>query len=347
MRDGVGNVGVAVRENRERRQSDQAMSTRDDAAGAVVIGAGVSGLTTAICLAEAGLPVQVWAAEPPLQTTSVVAGALWGPAFAEPAGETVAWMAQSLRDFRQLAQVSGAGVRLAPALAVGDLPAVDQLPPQAGVIPELRPCADDDVPAGFGRGFRATMPLIDMPQYLNYLVRRLAAAGGHIEIRRVKSLADAGKDAPVVVNCTGLGARELAGDDTVRPMFGQHVVLSNPGLNEVFLELTLAAEWTCYFPHPTRIVCGGIRVPNRWDRSPDPELSERILQRCRAMEPRLWDAEVLETVTGLRPARPAVRVEAQVLDSVRYVHNYGHGSNGVTLSWGCARQAAKLALVRQ
>ncbi len=322
------------------------VSTRDSNAAAVVIGAGVSGLTTAICLAEAGAAVQVWAAEPPLQTTSVVAGALWGPAFAEPVDDTVAWMKQSLRDFRHLARVPGTGVRLAPALAVGDLPGLHEMPPQAELIPELRPCAQADIPAGFARGFRATMPLIDMPQYLDYLVGRLAVAGGHLEIRRVESLLDAGKEAPVVVNCAGLGARRLVGDDTVRPVFGQHVVLSNPGLDELFLELTSATEWTHYFPHPARIVCGGIRVPDRWDRRPEPELSERIVKRCRAIEPRLRDAEVIETVTGLRPDRPAVRVDVQVLDEVRYVHNYGHGSNGVTLSWGCARQAARLALAR-
>jgi D-amino-acid oxidase len=323
---------------------DWTMSTRDSAAGAVVVGAGVSGLTTAICLAEAGWPVRVWAAEPPLQTTSIVAGALWGPAFEQPADETMRWMAQSLRDFQQLANVPDSGVRLAPALAVGDMPVGDKLPPQAGLIPELRPCAAADVPAGFARGFRATMPLIDMPQYLDYLIRRLAAAGGQIEIRRVESLTDAAENGAVVVNCTGLGARELADDDTMLPVFGQHVVLTNPGLDELFVELTHAQEFTCYFPHPKRIVCGGIRVPGRWDRSPDPDVSERILQRCRTVEPRLWDAEVIDIVTGLRPDRPSVRVEAQLLDSVRYVHNYGHGSNGVTLSWGCARQAAKLVL---
>jgi D-amino-acid oxidase len=320
------------------------MSTPDSAAGAVVIGAGVIGLTTAVCLAEAGSPVRVWAAEPPFQTTSIVAGALWGPAFQQPADQTPAWMAQSLREFRQLATVPGAGVRFAPALAAGDIPGVDELPPQAKLIPDLRLCAPDEIPAGFTHGFRATMPLIDMPQYLDYLIRRLAAAGGQIEIRRVESLTEAAEYAPVVVNCTGLGARELAGDHTVYPVFGQHVVLSNPGLDDLFVELTETGEFTCYFPHPTRIVCGGIRIPGRWDRSPDPNLTERILQRCRAIEPRLWDAEVIEITTGLRPDRPVVRVEAEARESLRCVHNYGHGSNGVTLSWGCARQAAKLAL---
>jgi D-amino-acid oxidase len=324
------------------------MSTGDgrsnNAGPVVVVGAGVSGLTTAICLAEAGLPVEVWAADPPAQTTSVVAGALWGPAFQESPTQTLEWMAVSLREFQQLATVPDTGVRLAPVLAVGDLADVGELPPQADLIPDLRRCAAAQIPAGFRHGFHATMPLIDMPRYLEYLVGRLSAAGGHVDIRRVESLADAADSAPIVVNCAGLGARELAGDDTLEPMFGQHVVLSNPGLDQVFLELTEAEDWTCYFPHPQRVVCGGIRVPGRWDRTPEPEVTERILQRCKAVEPRLADAEVIEVVTGLRPGRPEVRVEVEPLGSAHCVHNYGHGSNGVTLSWGCARQAAKLAL---
>jgi len=316
----------------------------DNAEPLVVVGAGVSGLTTAICLAEAGSPVRVWAAEPPAQTTSIVAGALWGPAFQEPASQTLAWMAQSLRDFQELARVAGTGVRLAPVLAVGELANVDELPPQADLVPGLRRCAPSQLPPGFTHGFRATMPLIDMPRYLEYLLNRLSAAGGEIEIRPVESLTEAAEVAPIVVNCTGLGARELVGDDTLQPMFGQHVVLSNPGLDQVFVEVTEAEEWTCFFPHPQRVVCGGIRVPGRWDRTPDPDVTERILQRCLTIEPRLADAEVLETVTGLRPGRPAVRLEAEPLGRARCVHNYGHGSNGVTLSWGCARQAARLAL---
>ena len=44
----------------------------------LVIGAGVSGLTTAVCLAEAGAAVKISAALPPDRTTSAVAGAIGG-----------------------------------------------------------------------------------------------------------------------------------------------------------------------------------------------------------------------------------------------------------------------------
>jgi D-amino-acid oxidase len=251
----------------------------------VVVGAGVSGLTSAALLAEAGWPVRVWAAAMPQRTTSAVAGAVWAPP---------------------------------------------------------RPADPADLPKGYGVGFRATLPMIDMPQYLAFLTRRLAAAGCQIEEHPVRSLAEAAETAPIVVNCAGLGAGALTGDDTVRPRFGQHVVLTNPGLRQLFLEIHEDPEWTCYFPHPQRVVCGGISIPGRSDTTPDPEVTERILQRCRRIEPRLGDAAVTETITGLRPDRPSVRLEAEPLGRSRCVHNYGHSGNGVTLSWGCARDVVRL-----
>ncbi len=309
----------------------------------VVIGAGVSGLTSAICLAEAGWPVRVWAAAMPHETTSVVAGAVWAPPRpAERAIKTLDWTAHSLRVFRELAGDPGTGVLLAPALAVGEFIGAEAASPAAKLIPDLRPADPADVPDGFGAGFRATMPMIDMPHYLDYLSRRLAAAGCEIELRPVRSLTEAADAAPIVVNCAGLGAGALAGDDTLRPVFGQHVVLANPGVQQLFIELSHGAEWTCFFPHPQRVVCGGINTPDRWDTTPDPGVTDRILQRCRRIEPRLREAEVIETITGLRPDRAAVRVEAEPLGRARCIHNYGHGSNGVTLSWGCACDVVRL-----
>ncbi|MEU0458917.1 FAD-dependent oxidoreductase, partial [Streptomyces sp. NPDC006129] len=46
---------------------------------------------------------------------------------------------------------------------------------------------------------------------------------------------------------------------------------------------------------------------------------------------------------GLRPTRPAVRLERDALPDGRLlVHNYGHGGGGVTVAWGCAEEAARL-----
>lgn len=207
----------------------------------IVIGAGVSGLTSALCLAEAGWPVTVWTAAMPKHTTSAVAGAVWGPRALEPAAKTLAWTERSLQEFRQLAVDPSSGVRMAQGLSVGgileEFPVDQDMPPGVDLIPDLRPAEAADVPAGYRTGFRATMPLIDMPTYLDYLSRRLTDAGSGIELHPVRSLTEAADAAPIVINCAGLGARELADDDTVRPFFGQHVVLTNPGLSELFMEM--------------------------------------------------------------------------------------------------------------
>jgi D-amino-acid oxidase len=309
----------------------------------VVVGAGVSGLTSAICLAEAGWPVRVWAAAMGRQTTSAVAGAVWlPPRPGARATDTLAWTERSLRVFTELAGDPDSGVQLAPALAVGELTATESMSSAAALIPDLRPADPADIPEGFATGFRATVPMIDMPHYLGYLTRRLAAAGCDIEEHPVRSLAEVADTAPIVVNCAGLAAGALTGDDTIRPLFGQHVVLTNPGLRQVFLEINGGPEWIGYFPHPQRVVCGGVSIAGRWDTTAVPEITERILRRCRRIEPRLGEAEVIEVITGLRPDRPSVRVEAEPLGRARCIHNYGHGGNGVTLSWGCARDVVSL-----
>lgn len=51
-------------------------------ADVVVVGAGVIGLTSAICLAEDGMDVRIVAAAPPQETTSRAASAMWGSTFA-------------------------------------------------------------------------------------------------------------------------------------------------------------------------------------------------------------------------------------------------------------------------
>jgi len=60
-------------------------------------------------------------------------------------------------------------------------------------------------------------------------------------------------------------------------------------------------------------------------------------------EPDLSEARVLGEVAGLRPhRRGGIRIAAERAGEKTIVHNYGHGGAGVTLSWGCAEEAASL-----
>ncbi len=68
----------------------------------LVIGAGVTGLTVGVRLAEAGYDTHVLARELPLETTSSVAAAIWYPYLAQPFDRVLGWAEASLREFRAL-----------------------------------------------------------------------------------------------------------------------------------------------------------------------------------------------------------------------------------------------------
>ena len=79
---------------------------------AVVVGAGVVGLTTAISLAEAGLSTRVVTAEPPPAATSAAAGAIWGPVRCGPPERCLAWAVTGLEVLSGLAGDPDTGVHV-------------------------------------------------------------------------------------------------------------------------------------------------------------------------------------------------------------------------------------------
>ncbi len=310
----------------------------------LVIGAGVSGLTTGVCLAEAGLSVLIRAKCPPGQTTSAAAGALWGLHLVESGDRALDWGRRTLAELTGLAGEAASGVRVVSGIQAAT-PA-GAWPEWARVLDDFRPCRAGELPTGYQAGWRCTAPLVDMPVYLGYLLGRFTAAGGAIEAGVAGSLADAAGEAPAVVNCTGVGARDLVPDPQVTPVRGQVVVVRNPGLDEFFVaDGGPPPELLYFFPHRGVVVLGGTLEYGSRELRPDPRTAERILDGCAALEPRLRGAEVVAHRVGLRPARPKVRVEAQRLPGGTLLcHNYGHGGAGVTLSWGCAREIAGLVV---
>jgi D-amino-acid oxidase len=310
------------------------------AADVVVIGAGVVGLTTAISLAEAGLSTRVVAAEPPSLTTSAAAGAIWGPVLCGPDDRCYEWSRVGLAVLSGLAEqpAGAAGVHEVSGREVAEM--VASPPRWTDLLPDLRVLGPGELPAGFASGWSYTAPAVIMPVYLEYLLGRYTGLGGTVTIETVGSLAAV--DAPTVVNCTGIGALTLVPDELMVPVRGQVVVVENPGISEFYIDHTLhGTDYVYAFPHGDVIVLGGNSERHAVDLPPRPSVTERILRDCAAVFPALRGARVVAERVGLRPYRPAVRLESEPLPGGRVLwHNYGHGGAGVTLSWGCAREIA-------
>ena len=298
----------------------------------LVVGAGVSGLTTAVCLAEAGFRVKILSTGTGSATTSFAAGATWSPYLVEWTDRTRAWALHTLDVLRALAAEPLAGIRLVPGLTA----AREALePPEwSEHLTGFRPA--DDLPPGFVAGWRYTAPLVDMPQYLGYLTRRAEESGVRLEHRAVDRL----DLAPLVVDCAGIGARELVPDPSLTPVRGQVVVVENPGITEWFVEEGEPPVY--FFPQGGTVVLGGTAQLGDGRTEPDPAVAESIVERCALIEPRLKEARILGHRGGLRPARPLVRLETEQIGESRVIHNYGHGGAGVTLSWGCAAEIREM-----
>ena len=309
-------------------------------ADVILVGCGVIGLTAAVRMREAGLDVRIVTAALPLETTSSVAAALWYPYKAYPEDRVLAWGSRTFEVFEELSHVPESGVRMREGVELWREPCPD--PWWAGAVPGVRRCTKDELPPGYSDGHAFVAPVVEMPIYLGYLLDRFVGSGGHVEHHTVSSLEEAG-EGRVVVNCVGLGARELVGDTSMEPIRGQIVRVRNPGLERFMLDEENPEGVTYVVPRSEDCILGGTAEEGEWDTEPDPGIAAGILRRCATLEPRLEGAEILEHKAGLRPGRPEIRLEREdAAHGPPRIHNYGHGGSGVTLSWGCAEETLRL-----
>jgi glycine/D-amino acid oxidase-like deaminating enzyme len=253
---------------------------------AAVIGCGVIGLSTARVLQDAGFEVTIYARAIPPDTTSNMSGAQWTPT--------------SVYDDDRVDDVFRAAFARASRLAylryqtlLGDDYGVrwienyqcydDPDTPFPGgaataLISDLYPemqmygPAQHPFPTRYARRF-LTM-LIEPNRYLRALLRDYTLRGGRVVIRDFGSLADLlALDEPLVMNCAGLGAKELTGDTQLEPIRGQLSVLApQPAVDYITLH---GAHYM--FPRSDGIVLGGTFQHGIADLQPDPATQANIV----------------------------------------------------------------------
>ena len=179
--------------------------------------------------------------------------------------------------------------------------------------------------------------------FLSWQMEQFKASGGKVVHKRLKSLQEIDSQYDIIVNCTGLGSRDLVDDNQMYPVRGQGIIVKAPWIKHAFscIEDNKVID---VLPRADDVLLGGTEDIGDWSEQVDPLISKGIMEHCCKYFPGLSTAPVIREVVGLRPGRKTVRLEVDntITKHSIVIHNYGHGGQGVTFFRGCALDAVKL-----
>ncbi len=279
---GHGGGGITLSWGTAQLAVDEALVT--EATDCAVIGCGAVGLATARLLQRQGRRVTIYARDLPPDTTSNIAGGQWSPfsVYQEDVAD-----AAFLRQFRRAAELAyrafqdlttpNYGVRWVDNYFLDNQPMMlpsffDNL---RHLYPHVRSLTPDEHPFAATHVLRFSSMLIEPPIYLPAIMRDVLLAGGRIVVRDFHDPRElAALPEPVIVNCTGLGARALFGDLDLFPVKGQLTFL----LPQSEVDYIVGGQGLYMMPRGDGILLGGTWEEDVWTLEPDPAEAERILE---------------------------------------------------------------------
>lgn len=308
-----------------------------------VIGRGIIGLTSALCLRERGFHIDVFSKDNDVaNTTSMKAGAYWWPHKAYPQQRVSKWAQDSIAVYKKEAKDPSSGVSFHQHFRYCLVP--DDSIYCLKMLDNWESLSPNSLDIACASAYRAQLPLIDVSKYMPYLEQRARKAGVNIITREIRDVDELFPQYQLVINCSGLGALTLVGDKELYPIRGQILRVSKPAKPLDSIRLVEAGtEFTLILPRTEDCVLGGTVEHGDWSLEVNPATSKNILDRCIRVVPELANCVVLEELVGLRPGRKEVRLE---LENSKHpvIHNYGHGGGGFTVAWGCAQDVLDLSL---
>ncbi len=279
---GHGGCGVTLSWGTAKMALDLALQTSHRAAA--VIGAGVVGLTTARLLQDHGFAVTIHSEALPPDTTSNVAAGLFGVTeiadtdnlLGGPFVPQLQEAARFAHNYFQHFVGQPYGVRWLPFFLIGDDP--PEQPPEFAVTPELYPLTvyepgEHPFPTKYAASF-PTM-IAETNVFVPRLVEDFVARGGSIEVKSFASRLElGGLPEPLILNCTGLGAKALFDDPELVPIKGQlSLLIPQAEIDYCYLD---GRNFLYMFPRSDGIILGGSHEEGVSTTDPDPAVATRI-----------------------------------------------------------------------
>lgn len=210
------------------------------------------------------------------------------------------------------------------------------------LMPDYRIIPRSELPKGVSMGLNYTAIAMNPLLLLPWLKRKLEERGVNFVRKEIKKLDEARKitQANILINASGVGAKELASDDAVRPLRGQTMFVKTD-FNQLFMREGL--EYTYVIPRAGSggVIMGGIKS-DRLDTEVDLELKGGILRRVNHMTNGAFEGLDLSSVTDIVGFRPGRTTGLRVEREGDIVHAYGAGGAGYIYSFGVAERVREL-----
>ncbi|KAF3005469.1 hypothetical protein E8E14_008211 [Neopestalotiopsis sp. 37M] len=226
---------------------------------------------------------------------------------------------------------------------------------------DYRELPKEDLPEDIASGCEFGSICINTMLYLPWLVGKCRENGVVFKRGNLKHVSEAagmshtGKKADAIVNASGLMALKLGGvmDGNMTPVRGQLVIVRNEAPYMVTKSGTDDADDELFYmmmrANGGGTILGGTYQKGQWESQPDPNIAMRIMRRAVEMVPELTNGkgvqglDIIRHAVGLRPYREGgVRLEKEKIDGTWVVHNYGHAGWGYQGSYGCAERVVEL-----
>jgi D-amino-acid oxidase len=253
-----------------------------------IIGSGVSGLTTARTLQDAGYQVNIYTKALPPDVTSNKATGTWSPGFMMIDDDLITadfrsrWESAARFSYKRYQNLLGQNdivtwmdeyvisddLSHAGGAAHGSPLNLDQILPKPVILEKSQH------PFGVDRVLKQPSLVFNIPSYLNRLMDQFLAFGGKVSIREFSDSAELDSlPESHLVNCTGLGSYKLFKDENMVPVAGQlSFLIPQPGFN-----YRITTDNGYIIPRKDGIVLGGNVIRGSWDENPNPGQTEKIL----------------------------------------------------------------------
>jgi glycine/D-amino acid oxidase-like deaminating enzyme len=243
-----------------------------------VLGAGVMGLTAAALLRVLGLNVAIYAKAFPPHTTSNIAGGQWAPSLINH--DDTNRFNRILRRAFAMHQAKGQTFGVSPRLNYTLVRAGNFESCPRDVIPAPKRFSHLPFAHLTSSGYAYSTLLVEPPIFLAKLLDDLKTAGVTRTSREFHDLSEVSDMTEnIIVNCTGLGSKEVCRDRLVHAVKGQLVLLPpQPGLQYLF-----AGHHGYLFPRHDSVVVGGSEELNPADDRPDMKICRQILANVKGI----------------------------------------------------------------